>query len=162
MSGRHLLTRGPGPTSCADRGHFVEERQRAIGHLEEHRVPARMARPVGLDTGRDLDGCGPCALGVPGYPDADVWRALACSPEPRRDQSFAGVGDRRRVNARKGRRLEQELRVHDSRCRAALSAERSCRDRLARDRQDCGGTKRGILHQRQLQLLISSYLACCS
>ena len=94
---------------------LVEERQRAVGHLEEHRVPARMPGAVGLHAGRDLDRRRPRAFHLPRHPDADVRRALARAAEPGRDEPAARLGDRGRVHARERRRLEKEFGLHDRR-----------------------------------------------
>src|SRR5262249_16580912 len=112
----------PRPTEVARRSHhapprlrarpnLVEQHQRGTGHVDEDRIPARIARAIRLRAGRDLDRRGPSAALVSREPDPDVRRAFTRAAKPGRDQAVACVDDRRRMRARERCRLEHELRV---------------------------------------------------
>ncbi len=130
---------------------LVEEGERAVRHLEEDRVPARVPGPVRLNASRDLDGRRPRAFHLARNPDADVWRAFACASEPRGDETLARLGDGRRVHARERRRLEEEFGLHDRRAAALPRAGPFDRlraggvvEELTGDRQQGGGSDRGV------------------
>ena len=113
------------PPVARVRADLVEERERAIRHLEQHRVPARVPRAVGLHAGRDLDRRRPRAFDLARHPDADVRGALARAPEHGRHQPVARLRDGRGVHAREGRLVVEELGLEDGGLGRGLRRARS-------------------------------------
>ena len=70
------------PPALRTRPDLIEQRQRAGSSLEQHGIPAGMARAVGLHAVGNLDRRTPLAADVAREPDADVGRALARAAEP--------------------------------------------------------------------------------
>ena len=105
---------------------LVEEEEGAARRLEEHGVPAGVARAVGLAAGRDLDRRGPAAFASSRHPDADVRVPLLRAPEPRGEEAVPRLHDRRRVGRRKRRPLEHEA-GRDDRGRPLGCGDRRCR-----------------------------------
>ena len=91
---------------------FVVKLQRAFLGLKEHRVPTRESLAVRLRAFGDLDRRRPLASDETGSPDRDVGLALGFSGEPSRHQRpVLRLDDRRRMAARHGIGLEDELRT---------------------------------------------------
>ena len=127
---------------------LVEEADRSVGVSEEDRVPARVARTVRLDARRDLARRRPRTLHVARQPDADVGGALARAPEPRRDEAVGRFDERRRVHARKGRGLEEEL-IADP---VGIRHQRVLRARADHERtQRSGDGQHRVSHERYSQ-----------
>ena len=94
------------------RADLIVKLQRTFLGLKQNGIPTGETLSVGLRAFGDLDGCRPFAVHLPGRPNRDVGLTLGLAGKPSRDQSpIPRLDDRRRMTARHGVRLEDELRA---------------------------------------------------
>ena len=98
------------------RADLVIQLERSFLRLEEHGIPTGEALAVRLRTFSDLDRSRPLTVHATGRPDRDVRLSLSLSGEPSRHQRpVLRLDDRRRMTARHGVGLEDELRTDHAR-----------------------------------------------